>query len=200
MDSLRPSSSAESIPPPSGAPPRSPLPSIGLSGSGSVSKQAAVLLGSSTSSHVRETSGGVFAPYKDDPSSHTSPPATAPSSASHHFSTSNNPYGTSSSPQEEDQDPSHLIQSQRYMMEEQDQRLDQLSHSVNRQHHLSVQINDELDVHHGLLEELDTGIDRTSARLGSARRRLDKVAKGIKENSEYSLLWSGWTRWANRVC
>ena len=70
------------------------------------------------------------------------------------------------------------------MMEEQDQRLDQLSHSVNRQHHLSVQINDELDVHHGLLQELDTGIDRTGARLGSARRRLDNVARGIKENSE----------------
>lgn len=73
-------------------------------------------------------------------------------------------------------------------MEEQDQRLDQLSHSVNRQHHLSVQINDELDVHHGLLQELDTGIDRTGARLGSARRRLDNVARGIKENSSVFMI------------
>lgn len=63
-------------------------------------------------------------------------------------------------------------------------RLDQLSQSINRQHHLSIQINDELEIHSGLLEELDTDIDRTNHRLRSARRRLGLVAKGAKENSE----------------
>jgi syntaxin 8 len=79
-----------------------------------------------------------------------------------------------------------LLQQQRFIMDEQDQRLDQLSHSINRQHHISVQINDELDVHQGLLEELDEGVDRTGGRLGTARRKLGRVAKGIKENSEFS--------------
>ena len=65
-------------------------------------------------------------------------------------------------------------------------RLDQLSQSINRQHHLSLQINDELEIHSGLLEELDTDIDRTHHRLTSARRRLGRVAKGAKENSEWS--------------
>jgi hypothetical protein len=70
------------------------------------------------------------------------------------------------------------------MMDEQDQRLDQLSHSINRQHHISLQINDELDVHAGLLEDLEGGVDGVGSRLGTARRKLDRVARGIKENSE----------------
>lgn len=73
---------------------------------------------------------------------------------------------------------------------EQDQHLDQLSHSINRQHHISLQINEELDVHHGLLQDLDTDIDRTQNRLGNARRKLDVVAKGVKNNGArcYDLL------------
>lgn len=60
-----------------------------------------------------------------------------------------------------------------------------MSHSINRQHHISLQINDELDIHTGLLEELDTDLDRTGSRLTGARRRLDRVAKGAKENGQY---------------
>ncbi|KAF8631463.1 hypothetical protein AX15_002400 [Amanita polypyramis BW_CC] len=80
-------------------------------------------------------------------------------------------------------DPNMMLQVQRQMIDEQDEHLDRLSHSINRQHHISVQINDELDVHAGLLEELDTDLDGTGSRLGSARRRLDRFAKGAKENS-----------------
>jgi hypothetical protein len=65
---------------------------------------------------------------------------------------------------------------------EQDQHLDHLSHSINRQHHISLQINDELDVHHGLLQDLDADIDRTQSRLGKARKKLDRVARGVKNN------------------
>ena len=68
------------------------------------------------------------------------------------------------------------------MMDEQDQRLDILSNSISRQHHISLQINDELDSHVGLLEELDNDVDRTSSRLRAARKRLDQVAKGAKNN------------------
>ncbi|KAK7040791.1 hypothetical protein VNI00_009697 [Paramarasmius palmivorus] len=79
-------------------------------------------------------------------------------------------------------DPSTMLQTQRQMMDDQDRHLDQLSHSITRQHHLSLQINDELDVHTGLLEELDTELDRTEGRLSGARRRLDRVARGAKNN------------------
>lgn len=99
------------------------------------------------------------------------------------------------------QEPGIMLQTQRRMMDgssahshltlpsdrillEQDQQLDRLSHSIGRQHHISVQINDELDVHTGLLEELDTDLDRTESRLTGARRRLDKVARGAARNCQ----------------
>ena len=47
---------------------------------------------------------------------------------------------------------------------------------------MSLQINEELDVHSNLLEELDTQLDRTEGRLGTARKALDKVARGVKSN------------------
>ncbi|KAJ7595953.1 syntaxin-like protein [Mycena floridula] len=81
-----------------------------------------------------------------------------------------------------DGDPGIMLQAQRDMMEEQDQRLDTLSHSISRQHHISLQINDELETHTGLLQELDSEMDRTESRLTGARRRLDKVAQGAKKN------------------
>ncbi|KAF5353951.1 hypothetical protein D9756_007178 [Leucocoprinus leucothites] len=80
-------------------------------------------------------------------------------------------------------DDAGLMLQQRMMMNEQDDHLDQLSQSINRQHHISLQIGGELEVHSGLLEELDTDIDRTHSRLSGARRRLDRVAQGAKENS-----------------
>ena len=80
------------------------------------------------------------------------------------------------------EDPSILLQTQQRMMNTQDEHLDRLSHSINRQRDLSIQINDELDVHHGLLSELDTDINRTHDRMSGARRRLDRFAKGAKNN------------------
>jgi len=96
----------------------------------------------------------IFAPYTDDPEQGLAEPP----------------------------EPATLLQVQRLMMDEQDQRLDELSSSVNRQHHISLQINDELDVHHGLLEGLDSDLDRTDSRLRKARRKLDTFAQGVKEN------------------
>ncbi|TCD67624.1 hypothetical protein EIP91_012189 [Steccherinum ochraceum] len=102
---------------------------------------------------ARDTSPeGPFAPYTDDPEA--GPPLSQ----------------------------AEMLQQQREMMDSQDVHLDSLSHSINRQHGLSLQINEELDVHTGLLEGLDEEVDRTQSRLGGARRRLDRVAKGAKEN------------------
>ena len=68
------------------------------------------------------------------------------------------------------------------LLAEQDDHLEHLSQSISRQHHISLQINDELDTHTGLLEGLDHDLDRTQGRLGNARRRLDRVARGAKAN------------------
>jgi syntaxin 8 len=48
-----------------------------------------------------------------------------------------------------------------------------------------MQINDELEVHTGLLEEMDHELDNTGIRLGRARQRLGRVANGAKEHGEY---------------
>ncbi|KAF8342727.1 uncharacterized protein EI90DRAFT_2903067 [Cantharellus anzutake] len=74
------------------------------------------------------------------------------------------------------------VQAQRQMMDDQDTQLESLSHSIRRQQELSEQIGEELDVHHGLLEDLEAGIDRTTLGLGSARRRLGHFARGAREN------------------
>ncbi|KAI0826658.1 hypothetical protein BC628DRAFT_248901 [Trametes gibbosa] len=75
-----------------------------------------------------------------------------------------------------------MLLQQRELMDSQDVHLDELSRSITRQRDISLQINDELDVHTGLLEGLDHDLDRTDSRLTNARRRLDRVAKGAKEN------------------
>jgi syntaxin 8 len=56
-----------------------------------------------------------------------------------------------------------------------------------------MQINDELEVHTGLLEEFDHDLDDTGIRLGRARQRLGRVATGAKEHGEWGPVESlGW--------
>lgn len=59
-----------------------------------------------------------------------------------------------------------------------------MSHSIGRQNHLSLQIGSELEEQHELLEDVDGAMDRTTARLGGARKRLDKVANDAKQYGE----------------
>ncbi|KAG9311388.1 hypothetical protein JVU11DRAFT_8497 [Chiua virens] len=79
-------------------------------------------------------------------------------------------------------DEGGIVLQQRQIMQDQDTHLDRLSSSIGRQHHISVQINDELEVHTGLLDALDTELDHTDTRMTGARRRLARVARGAKEN------------------
>ena len=103
------------------------------------------------------------------------------------------------SPEREAQ-PGEVLQQQRLLMDgmlpscetvppltvcvEQDAHLDRLSQSIGRQRDISLQINDELDVHTGLLEELDTDLDHTHNRLSGAAKRLQKFSRGVKGNCE----------------
>jgi syntaxin 8 len=70
-------------------------------------------------------------------------------------------------------------------MIDQDARLDLLSHSINRHHHMSIQIGDELDLQNELLDDTDARMDGTAARMSRAGRSLDKVAKGSREHGEF---------------
>ena len=61
---------------------------------------------------------------------------------------------------------------------------DQLSHFINQIHHICSQINDRLDVHSGFLKDLEGRADGIGSGLETARRKLERVARRIKENSE----------------
>ncbi|KAI0360717.1 hypothetical protein OH77DRAFT_713835 [Trametes cingulata] len=87
-----------------------------------------------------------------------------------------------------------MLLQQRQIMDDQDVHLDELSRSITRQRDISLQINDELDVHTGLLEGLDHDLDRTDSRLTQARRKLDRVARGAKENGTSELRWTTWCK------
>ncbi|KAG1856552.1 hypothetical protein C8R48DRAFT_637968 [Suillus tomentosus] len=89
------------------------------------------------------------------------------------------PYTDDPSP---DSDENGILMQQRQIMDAQDAHLDHLSSSIGRQHHISLQIGDELEVHTGLLDALDTELDGTGARMSSARRKLERVAQGAKRN------------------
>lgn len=73
-----------------------------------------------------------------------------------------------------------------FYVTDQDNHLETLHSSLTRQHGLSLAINSELEEHHGLLEELDQDLEGTRTRLGGARKRLDKVAKGLKGNGKFT--------------
>lgn len=81
-------------------------------------------------------------------------------------------------------DNAALLQSQQQQMTQQDGQLDVLSASIGRQHHLSLQMNEELGTHAELLDEMDRDVDSTTARLGRASRRLDTFTKSLKEHGE----------------
>ncbi|KAH9950738.1 hypothetical protein B0H21DRAFT_784638 [Amylocystis lapponica] len=106
-----------------------------------------------SSSHGSPSPEPAYAPYTDDPEADAGTEADA-----------------------------EVLHAQRQLMDAQDVHLDRLAHSLSRQHDISLQINDELDVHTGLLAELDLGLGHTHDRLSGARRRLDRVARGAKEN------------------
>lgn len=104
-------------------------------------------------------------PYRDDP-----------------FSSS-----STSNPQPEPElDNSELLQSQNQIFEQQDSHLDTLSLSIGRQRDLSIQMNDELELQAGLLDELDGDVENTGLRLGRASSRLRRVERSLKEHGEFS--------------
>lgn len=68
------------------------------------------------------------------------------------------------------------------VLRQQDDQLDQLGHSINRQRDLSIQIGDELDDQAVLLDEVDERVDRHQSSLDRAKGRLGRVVKGAREH------------------
>ncbi|VEU23515.1 DEKNAAC104611 [Brettanomyces naardenensis] len=67
----------------------------------------------------------------------------------------------------------------------QDQMVDNLSNSVSRQHEMSLQISDEVGDHIVLLEDLESGMDRTNAHLIRGQRNIKKFRDALRENGDW---------------
>lgn len=106
-----------------------------------------------------------LSPYRDDPAQKQS-----------------NPYVIED--EDDGRNNAELLQSQRQQISNQDDQLDHLSASIGRQHHLSLQMNEELETHASLLDEMDRDVENTGARLGRASRRLDQFTKSLKEHGK----------------
>jgi len=68
---------------------------------------------------------------------------------------------------------------------EQNHSLDHLSDSVQRQHEMSLQINDEVNDHMVLLDDLEGGINRTNARLVRGARNIKKFRDALRERGDW---------------
>ncbi|CEP22200.1 Syntaxin-8 AltName: Full=SNARE protein related to mammalian syntaxin 8; AltName: Full=ULP1-interacting protein 2 [Cyberlindnera jadinii] len=77
-----------------------------------------------------------------------------------------------------------FIQHQQQLLE-QDTHLDSLAESVRRQHGLSVEINDELEGQHILLDDLEAQLDSSDRRLNQGHRRLKHFTRKAKEHGQW---------------
>ncbi|KYK55902.1 hypothetical protein DCS_07867 [Drechmeria coniospora] len=75
-----------------------------------------------------------------------------------------------------------------YILDRQDEQLDQLGESIGRQRELSMQIGNELDNHVAMLDDVDTATDRHQNRLDRARGTLGKVARGAGEHKQMTVI------------
>ncbi|XP_019162804.1 PREDICTED: syntaxin-52-like isoform X1 [Ipomoea nil] len=73
-----------------------------------------------------------------------------------------------------------LVGFQRQVMKEQDDDLGKLEESVMSTKHVALAINEELNLHTGLLDDLDHRVETTNTRLQRVQRRLAMLNKRTK--------------------
>lgn len=74
------------------------------------------------------------------------------------------------------------------VIRDQDEQLDRLGDSIGRQRELSIQIGDELDDHVQMLDEVDHHVDRHQSTLDGARKRLGRIARKARDNSQLTII------------
>lgn len=77
---------------------------------------------------------------------------------------------------------SGIIGLQRQIMREQDEDLVKLEETVMSTKHIALAVNEELDLHTKLLDELDQDVDVTNNRLKVVQRRLGLLSKKASSN------------------
>lgn len=85
-------------------------------------------------------------------------------------------------PDQNDMDNQQIHTYHKQVLQDQDEQLDTLGHSIGRQRMLGIQMGNELDEHNELLDDVERGVDRHSNTLGGAQKRLGHIARKSREN------------------
>ena len=74
------------------------------------------------------------------------------------------------------------------VLREQDDHLDRLGESIGRQRDLSIRIGDELEEQIGMLDDVETHVDRHQGRLDGARDRIGRIARKANDNKQITTI------------
>ena len=86
-------------------------------------------------------------------------------------------------------DAREVLQLQRDMLVEQDDALDDLSSAAQTAHHISLAVNDELDLHAKLLDDLEDDIEDTRGKLNVATRAIKRMMSRARESNCRVFAW-----------
>lgn len=127
---------------------------------------------SNTTGHMPGGSGSLFAPAGSGPS-FVGSGGTSP--------TVGRVFGKRQPPQETAEtrplDDRGLLQLQTSKMSDQDAQLGELSKVLRRQKDMGELIHREIEEQNDLLDEVESGVDRTGRKLGKAKREMNKLSK-----------------------
>lgn|ERR1719412_3308556 len=70
-----------------------------------------------------------------------------------------------------------ILQLQKQALRSQDDEIAELGRAVQNTKHVALAINDEVDLHQSLLDDLDTSVDNTQSYMKFARRKLEQVSR-----------------------
>ncbi|KAF2937000.1 hypothetical protein DAI22_03g018700 [Oryza sativa Japonica Group] len=85
-------------------------------------------------------------------------------------------------------DNREIIELQRNVIKEQDDELDKLEETIVSTKHIALAINEELDLHTRLIDDLDEKTEETSNQLQRAQKKLKSVTTRMRKSASCSCL------------
>eukprot|EP00243_Klebsormidium_subtile_P014090 TRINITY_DN9787_c0_g1_i1.p1 TRINITY_DN9787_c0_g1~~TRINITY_DN9787_c0_g1_i1.p1 ORF type:complete len:235 (-),score=67.04 TRINITY_DN9787_c0_g1_i1:278-982(-) len=82
-----------------------------------------------------------------------------------------------------------IVGLQKQIMKEQDDQLDELAQTVSSTHHIALAVNDELDLHTQLLDDIDRDLDSTRSRVKNVRDKLTRLSRQSSRSCSYICLF-----------
>mmetsp|Transcript_10504 Transcript_10504/g.26329 ORF Transcript_10504/g.26329 Transcript_10504/m.26329 type:complete len:139 (-) Transcript_10504:1245-1661(-) len=70
-----------------------------------------------------------------------------------------------------------ILQLQKQALSSQDEQIEELGRAVRNTKHVALAINEEVDLHQHLLDDLDSAVDHTESYMKFARRKLEQVSR-----------------------